>query len=878
MAPLSYLNFDLNFEVNPDGYLVRVTDSPAGQAVAPFVFPFEPLEFENFLLRLGQRSSGTRRVDSPEMELSKQFGGRLFDALFDDDVRAALRSSIAESERRGAGLRIRMRFGGAPELADVPWEYLYDSGANRFLSLSRETPLVRYLDLTRPVEPLRVDTPLRVLVMISDPTDYARLDVEAEWQRLNSTLAPLQSQGLVEVTRLDQATLLELQRLLRSRQFHIFHYIGHGVFDERADDGFLVLEEENGRGRLVGGQYVGTLLADHRTLRLAVLNSCEGGRASRHDPFSGAAQSLIQQGLPAVVAMQFEISDDAAVTFAQEFYMALAAGYSVDGALAEGRRAIFATKTNAEWGIPVLFMRAADGRIFDVRAAGPLRPGPTPIPTPASQPTPPRVDPAPAPADSAAATGQRKLKMLGGIVLGALIVMALLFYANIRNTTEKAQPTPLVAPVIESFFADQSEVTPGEEVLLTWSIRGDVTSVSLSGGPARAASTFTTTGELLIPLERSTTFVLTARNYDQTTSSRVEVTVLSPAPTPTTPSAGLPPGTAERYAVTVRLTSIRIIDDCDSAVTGLGEFWLEAKVNDERLRWPTQGTNQVDSGQSYLIDRAVTVEVRPGDRLEVTAAGFEQDETQTESMGSIRAIYDERTFWGQGTDSQTSLAVCNFVLNYEIAAAAVADTTSGAAEPESQAEPQSQSEPQPQSQLLETPGLQTVHIRNGNALARGFFVRDNYLVAFVSDADVPVEVTWSGPEGTKTYAASVLAQSKNIAILQISDFDAQIEPVAIRLSTSLQVGDAVSRYASATDITPGTVRAVGETRQVGLDSAGNSVSFSALITSNISPEGDAGAPVIDADGRVVGVVYGRSATETIVFPIEAIRLLLPDIF
>mgnify|MGYP003381564287 CR=1 FL=1 len=34
MASLTYLNFDLTFESNADGYTVRVTDSPAGQAAA----------------------------------------------------------------------------------------------------------------------------------------------------------------------------------------------------------------------------------------------------------------------------------------------------------------------------------------------------------------------------------------------------------------------------------------------------------------------------------------------------------------------------------------------------------------------------------------------------------------------------------------------------------------------------------------------------------------------------------------------------------------------------------------------------------------------------------------------------------------------------
>jgi hypothetical protein len=55
-----------------------------------------------------------------------------------------------------------------------------------------------------------------------------------------------------------------------------------------------------------------------KTLRLVVLNACEGGRASVEDPFAGSPAPGAA-GLPAVVAMQFPITDAAAVTFASEF-------------------------------------------------------------------------------------------------------------------------------------------------------------------------------------------------------------------------------------------------------------------------------------------------------------------------------------------------------------------------------------------------------------------------------------------------------------------------------------------------------------------------------------------------------------------------------
>jgi len=363
---MKYLDFDLIIERSADGYTARVFNSPAGQATAAFREPFSDLEIENFLLRVGRSRHAVRRIESPEMASAKAFGGKLFNEVFAGDVRACLRSSIDEAGRQGLGLRVRLHLGQVPTLADLPWEFLYNAGMNRFLGLSVETPVVRYLELPERIRPVAVKPPLRVLMMISSPTDYAQLNVDREFAKMNEALSDLEQRGLVTVERQEHATLSELQRRLRQNEYHIFHFVGHGGFDEQADDGLLVLEDAEERGRRVSAQFIGTLLHDHRPLRLAVLNACEGARASRADPFAGTAQSLVQQGVPAVIAMQFEVTDEAAICFTREFYSALAAGYPVDAALAEARKAIFAEVSEIEWGTPVLYMRAPDGRIFEV--------------------------------------------------------------------------------------------------------------------------------------------------------------------------------------------------------------------------------------------------------------------------------------------------------------------------------------------------------------------------------------------------------------------------------------------------------------------------------------------------------------------------------
>jgi len=107
------------------------------------------------------------------------------------------------------------------------------------------------------------------------------------------------------------------------------------------------------------------LLQDSKeNLRLIFLNACAGAQSGRSDPFAGIAQQLVQQGLPAVLAMQFPIMDQAAIVLSQEFYRALAGGYPLEAAVSEARKAIYGLGGSPEWGTPVFFSRSDDNRIL----------------------------------------------------------------------------------------------------------------------------------------------------------------------------------------------------------------------------------------------------------------------------------------------------------------------------------------------------------------------------------------------------------------------------------------------------------------------------------------------------------------------------------
>ena len=393
----TYVDFDLLIEPAEDhAYRARVLNSPVGETRPMTVrMPFSDLELENFLLKVGRpRRQDTRGEATPEASAVRDFGGRLFDAVFRDEVRTALTSSIDQVEaQEDTGLRLRLRLSDCPELAELPWEYLYDRDTRRFLALSQWTPVVRYLEMSNPIRPLRVAPPLRILMMAASPTDFPALDVVDEWNKTREALQGLLTSGRVELDRVPTGTLAALRDKLRDGEYHVFHFIGHGRYDPNTQDGVVALEGPEGRAQLVSGADLGALLHDERSLRLALLNSCEGARGGLGDPYSGTAQSLVYQGIPAVVAMQFEITDSAAITFARSLYEAVAAGYPLDAAMGEARNAIREQPNPVEWATPVLYLRAPDGRIFDVpataQAAPPVRPEPEPTSTPPPPPPPP---------------------------------------------------------------------------------------------------------------------------------------------------------------------------------------------------------------------------------------------------------------------------------------------------------------------------------------------------------------------------------------------------------------------------------------------------------------------------------------------------------
>ncbi len=384
------MDFKVDVREREDGYELAV-DSQAGGATMRAERPFDELALKNRLLTLENallRSSGGRRVaPTPDEREVQQFGRELFDWLFRDELRGRFDVSRSEAKQARSPLRIKLQI-DSPTLAAVPWEFLYDASRGDYLALSTNTPVVRFVEVAEPIEPLKVTPPLRMLALVASPTDRPHLDAERERQRVTEATQGLEDSGLLEVHWLPGATRRDLVKALQQGPWHIFHFVGHGGFDRQSDEGIVALVDEDGATFRLSARDLARMLGDHMPLRLAVLNACEGAKGSSHDLFSSTAASILRMGTPAVVAMQYEITDRGAIEFSRAFYQAVADGNPVDVAMSAARQAM-AVGGTLEWGTPVLMMRSPDGRIFDVRRTRSRKPPPSTAKPPGSVAKPP---------------------------------------------------------------------------------------------------------------------------------------------------------------------------------------------------------------------------------------------------------------------------------------------------------------------------------------------------------------------------------------------------------------------------------------------------------------------------------------------------------
>src|SRR5262245_52417938 len=406
MATYVYDDFRVTFTPRAEGdFTVRAVDVAGRTTSDVFALPLPADELERAVLKVAQARAArrTRRAapapvtvpaaapggpsvtrdvggDGPPAGApmdAEQLGGALADALFKADLCAAYDQATTHAASNGRGIRLTLSLANAPELLSVPWEFLYRRP--RFLASQRRSPLVRLLDTGSLVPPPTIESTVRMLAVVASPKDLPALDVDGERRRIERAVAGMAAADRIELDWLDPASPRALRHALRDGNYQVLHYVGHSAFTAQGE-GMLYLEQEpDGHSVPVDSTLFANLLSDQDRLRLVVLNSCEGARTTLTDPYAGVATTLIQLGVPAVVAMQFEISDDAALLFAEELYTNLVGRQDpIDAAVAEARKAVSAEIDAIESATPVLFVRDPDVELFRFQLPAASLPPPPP--------------------------------------------------------------------------------------------------------------------------------------------------------------------------------------------------------------------------------------------------------------------------------------------------------------------------------------------------------------------------------------------------------------------------------------------------------------------------------------------------------------------
>lgn len=314
--------------------------------------------------------------DAPQgAETIKKLGETLFKALFDNELKHKifdLYNQAVRQEKKLLRIELDIDEKTMPEVAALPWEFLrLPTDANLgaiWFGTAPDVILSRRRAQWHAAPPIQLKSgeKLRIALAVAAPADLETVAFE----RVHTDL---QSLAKAEPNRIELLPLVnpanpETIDAVLSKEPHIFHFIGHAQLQKAGDQhvGRIALVDHLGDADWVEEEYFSELLNEHQP-NLIFLQACEGAMATASQAFVGVASRIVQQNIPVVLAMQYEVSNSTASRFARKFYQQLAEGDPVDLAAQNGRRSIALGPTrykSRDFATPVIFMQVKDGHLF----------------------------------------------------------------------------------------------------------------------------------------------------------------------------------------------------------------------------------------------------------------------------------------------------------------------------------------------------------------------------------------------------------------------------------------------------------------------------------------------------------------------------------
>ncbi|MEZ4683967.1 MAG: NACHT domain-containing protein [Caldilineaceae bacterium] len=164
-----------------------------------------------------------------------------------------------------------------------------------------------------------------ILILAANPINTKRLRLDAEQRAIDDGLRRAPKRDQFQLIIRQAVRPADVRRELLQHEPEIIHFCGHGE-----GSAGIYLEDEQGLATLVTGEALSELFGIIGSISCVVLNAC----------YSESQATAIAQHVPYVVGMSDQVSDDAALSFAEAFYDAIGAGRSYPDAFGLGRNAI----------------------------------------------------------------------------------------------------------------------------------------------------------------------------------------------------------------------------------------------------------------------------------------------------------------------------------------------------------------------------------------------------------------------------------------------------------------------------------------------------------------------------------------------------------
>ncbi|MGW8249619.1 MAG: CHAT domain-containing protein [Anaerolineales bacterium] len=318
------------------------------------------------------RRIGSSSFDHEQLEAlihnPQEYGLALSQSLFPEEIKNALGELRAIASRENLPIRLRLLIKPeAAELHQLHWEALRSPQDEKSLLTTDENlPFSRYL-LRKKYHSInrRARHDLKALVVIANPDDLqennlAPVDVDGELGRAQKALENATLDVLPQPDAGRWATLENIFEMLRQNDYDLLYLVCHGTLAK--SEPYLWLEDNQRKvARQSGADLIDRLQELRQIPRLVVLASCESASAGSDGALTALGPRLVEEGVPAVVAMQGKVSMETIEEFMPAFFKTLNRTGEIDRAMTVARGTV---RERHDFWMPVLFMRLKDGSIW----------------------------------------------------------------------------------------------------------------------------------------------------------------------------------------------------------------------------------------------------------------------------------------------------------------------------------------------------------------------------------------------------------------------------------------------------------------------------------------------------------------------------------